>query len=192
MAPNSLSPAFVEIAYHSDFGAHVQTIPTLDWDPTGATYGFFDTHTGSTVDAETMIDALIALEKKFFPTTVVFDSWTIFTKDTPTSPSNPRVQKNITVAGTVGTPGWFKAAQATWTFKTDLFGEFKIVNLDVATLDAWDKITSATASADQIAFIAALRDNGNGWAGRDGGRPEFFQQIAFTLNEKLRREYRMN
>lgn len=192
MAPNSLAPAFVEIAYHSAFGSHVQTIPTLAWDPVGATYGFFDTHNGNTVDAETMIDAIVTLEAEFFPTTVIFDSWTVFTKADALAPSNPRVQKNVNVAGTVAAPGWFKAAQATWTMKTDLFGEFKIVNLDVATLNAWDKITSATASADQIALIAALRDADMGWAGRDGGRPEFFQQIAFTLNEKLRREYRMN
>jgi len=191
MAPNEEYNSRVEIAYASDAGAHFANIPALDWNPS-ATFGDFDTHAGGSIDAETMIDALVALAAEFFPTTVEFTSWTVFTRAGFPNPWQPRVQKNISVAGTVATPGWWKAAQATWTLKTEEFNEFKIVHLDVATLNSWDKITSATVSADQIAFLAALRDEDNAWCGRDKAKPEFFQQIAFTLNEKLRREYRMN
>lgn len=163
----------------------------MDWNE-NATFGDFETHNAGSIDAETMIDALVTLEAEFFPTSVNFYSWTIFTRTAYPAPWNPRVQKNISIPGTVATPGWFKAAQASWSLKTEEFNELKIVHLDVATLNAWDKITSATASGDQVAFLDALRDPDNAWCGRDKGKPEFFQQISFTLNEKLRREYRMN
>jgi len=139
-----------------------------------------------------MIDDLITLMAEFYPTTVVFDSWTIYTRTGYPNPWQPRVQKNVAVAGTVAVPGLNQAMQATWTMKTAEFNILKIVMLDVATLNSVTKITSATASADQIAFLDALKDDAQAWCGRDKGQPSFFLQIAFTLNEKLRREYKMN
>lgn len=189
---NSLFPACVHIAYHSAYAPHIQVIPTLEWLESPGDFGSFETWAAGTVDAETMIEQLITAQAEFFPATVVFDSFSVFTYETPTSEPQLRVSKNLAIAGTAVAAGWSKAAQATWSFKTTLGGELKIVHLDVNTLNAWDKITSATASGDQTTFINALVDDANGWAGRDGGQPIFFQQIAFTLNEKLRRNYYMN
>lgn len=192
MAPNSRYPAFVVVQYHSPFGIHNKSLCTLEWNPGGGASGQFNTHNSGVVDAEDMIVDLLTLEAEFMPTTVNYDGYTIFTMDTPTSDPVPRYAADISIPGTVAVPGWYKAAQATWTFRTSLFGIAKVVQLDVATLNSFEKILSGTVSADQIAFIAQYTNPDEGWAGRDGGRPATFVQLAFDLNDKLRAEYGLN
>ena len=61
-APNSLSPASVEIDYHSAYAPHTMTIPTLEWFPTSITgnLGSFSNWAAGTRDAEDMVLDLIA------------------------------------------------------------------------------------------------------------------------------------
>lgn len=191
MAPNSTFPGFVEFDYHSEFGAHKMRVCTGQWSP-GAGFGTFLAWDATNVDAETMCDDYIADVKKFFRATTVFDGWTIFTQASPTARALPMTGKRVTVAGTsVLANQYNKATQATWTFFTTLFGIFKIVMLDVETV-GFEKITSTSASADELAFIGALQDSAKSWSGRDNAKPQSFKQIAFTLNESLRRKYGEN
>lgn len=195
MAPtkvNRLFPSYAVVNYNSAYGFHRQSIPCTKWTNGGGAFGQFLAWDATQADAETMLDAFVTAEAEFFPTTVHFTSWEIFDLDTDTTPPLLVRAKNIAIDGTVATPGWSKAAQAVWSFKTDLGGDVFYDMLDVATLNVFDKITSATASADENAFIALVTDSANGFAGRDNGKPNFFLQIAFGLNSKLRREYRMN
>lgn len=189
---NRLFPSYFVVNYSSAYGVHRQVVPTSQWSDSGGDFGSFVAWAGGGVDAESMIDAFVAAQAAFFLGTVNFFSWEIFDLATPTTAPLLVMAKNIDVDGTSGLAGWTKAAQATWSLKSDLGGDIRYVMLDVATGNAWDKITSASVSADQTAFLDLVTDDANGFAGRDGGRPNFFLQIAFTLNEKLRREYRMN
>jgi hypothetical protein len=166
-------------------------VPTTQWS-TGAGYGTFLAWDTTNKDAEDMCDEWIAAIKPFWHPATIFDGWTIWTMATPTSPPHPMAGKRVTVAGTSALAGAYaKATQATWTFYTTLFGIFKVVMLDVDTA-GFEKITSTTASADELAFIGEVEDATKGWSGRDGAKPLTFKQIAFTLNEKLRREYHEN
>lgn len=189
---NRLFPAFAVINYASAYGPHRQTVPMTAWNAAGADYGSFLAWDASSVDAETMIDAFVTAEAEFFPTTVNFSSWEIYDLASPTSPPFIRRAKNIDVDGVVATPGWTKAVQITWSLKTDLGGDIKYVMLDAATGGSFDKITSASVTAEQTAFLDLVQDDANGFAGRDGGQPYFFQQITYTLSDELRKIYRMS
>lgn len=191
---NSLSPAFVKIDYHSAFGSHTMTIPTKDWNasPSVGGAGAFDDYVGGTVDADAMINALVDLFLPFFKADTTFDVYTIYTQASPTDPAFPVASKAIGSVGTNATTTWSKAVQTTFSIRTDSFGQMKIVFLDAPSGGVFDKVSTFGASPEAVAVMAELADIANGWAGRDGGKPGVLTQIAYTLNEKLRREYNMN
>jgi hypothetical protein len=191
MAEGSLVPAFVEINYHSAYAPHKMTIPTLNWNP-GGTAGDFETWAAGTIPADDMVEELIDLMKVFFPATVTFDSYIIYTKAAVEDPSIPRYAKSIAVVGTNATPGNSKAVQATWTVKCTDGSVAKIVMLDVGNNNSFVKVTQATVGADGLAFLAAWFASTNGWSGRKNFQPYFYLQTAYTLNEALRRQYHEN
>lgn len=194
MAPNSLYPSFVKIDYHSAYGSHVMTIPTLQWQATpnvnGA--GAFTDWAASTRDADDMINQLVDLMAVFFKDDTTFDLYTIYNMTAPDADPNPVASKALGTAGSNSTTTWSKAVQTTFTFRTALFGIMKLVFLDAPSGGLFDRILSFDASPEAVAIRAALNSSSNGWAGRDGGRIDTLVQIAYTLNEKLRREYNMN
>lgn len=191
---NSLSPAFVRLFYHSEFASHTMTLPTTAWNDVISVggHGQFDAWSGGGRDADDMIKDLVDKLKAFFDASVIFDNYIIYTKADAEAPELPVTGNSLAVVGTNPAPGWFKAVQATWSFRTTAFGDSKLTLLDAASGDDFDKITNITG----ITAAEALRDewqfDGNGWSGRDNNRPTTFVQIAYTLNEKLRREYNMN
>jgi len=187
---NSLVPAFVKINSVSAFAPHVQILPTNQWND-GAGDGDFEAHSGSPIAAATMIAALIDAMKEFFPASYQFNSYEIWTQATPDDLPVLRRATNISEVGVLSPVGLqIKATQATWSFKTTEGGVSKVVMLDVG-VSSFDRISSADVSAEETAFIDEWTGVGNAWAGRDNGRPFFFQQISYTLNEKLRREYHL-
>jgi len=194
MAPtkvNRLFPSYFVVNYRSAYGFHRQTVPCARWTSGGGDFGQFLAWDASHVDAETMVDAFVTAEAEFFPATVNFDSWEIYDLATDTTPPLLVRAKNIDIPGTLVGALWSKATQAVWSFKTDLGGDVFYDMMDVG-VSSFEKQTSATSSADQIAFIDIVTAETNGFAGRDNGRPNFFLQISYGLNSKLRREYRMN
>lgn len=191
MTVNSLSPAFVQIQYHSAYAPHVMTLPTTNW-TADADYGLFETWAGGTKAADDMIEELILLMVPFFPSTVEFDYWTIFTKADGTAPNIPRVGKASGEPGTAVAPGATKATQATWSFKTEGTGLSKIVMLDVNTNNSFEKVTPGELAGAALALADKWTADTEGWSGRDNTQPSFFLQIAYTINEKLRREYHMD
>lgn len=190
MAPNSLFPAFVVIDYHSAYAPHKMTIPTKDWNP-GAGFGDFETWAGASIAADTMVEALVDVMKEFFPSTSSFDGWTVYTKTDPDAIAIPRAAKVLGVAGTAATTPPIKATQATWTAKTTAGGIAKFSMMDIAAPATFERVTSGGLTADAIAFIDEWFASTNGWSGRDNTQPYFFLQLAYTMNEKLRREYHM-
>lgn len=191
MTVNFRGPYWVEILSHSIYAPHSQNICIKNWTPGGG-YGDIENWDATTQPADTMIDALITLEKAFYPASYTFDGWLVWKQLLPTDVPLIVADKNIAVVGTNATPGNTKAVQATWTFRTTIGGIFKIVQLDMGNNNSFEKVKFAGLGADGLAFVQELEVVTNGWSGRDNARPNFFNQVAYTLNEKLRRSYREN
>lgn len=183
--PESPAPAFVRINYHSVYGPHTMQVPTLAF-----AAGDFETWAGGSVSAATMIGDMVDFLLPFYPDTTVFDNYIVFSQPTPADDPLP-VDGGVfvSVEGTAATPGWTKATQLTMSIRSTLFGISKIVFLDAASGNNWDPIRSPDAS--MTALLAELSDLSNGWAARDNGRPNTFVGLTKTLNEKLRKAYRM-
>jgi len=194
MTQHSLAPAFVRIFYHSDFGSHVMTIPTTEWlEPsTGHDQGEFINWDATQSDADGMIRALCDALAPFFTDDNEFDSYIIYTQADADSPQRPRAQNTIAIPGTSISTQDRQAVQETWTFRTTEFGIFKLVLLDASASVEFAPIRNPTGLTAVEDLVELITDEANGWSGRDNARPANFVQIAYTLNEKLRREYGLN
>lgn len=192
--PSSLSPAFVRINYHSAYGLHTQTIPTLDWAPTFAIGGKGNFGTWDTIgyDADAMIQELITAEADIMPAGVEFDNYIIYTQATPTADPQPRASGTLAIPGAVASPGWNKAVQVTISMRTSNFGIFKLVLLDAATGDDFAKETVTVPMSALQAIFDILIDTARGWSGQDNGRPETFISQTKDLNDRLRKTYRLS
>lgn len=192
MAEGALSPAFFRLFYHTLYAPHVATIPTLLYAPpsTGVPEGTFETWDGVGVAGDVMIQAYVDALRPFVPVTTIFDEAVIFQQDTETALPQPVHQIALGDAGTgvAGTP----AAQVTNTFRTSTFTIFKVVLLDINPTVLWAPIRDISTSPNTEALLAVISDEANGFSGRTFGRPKTFIQASFTLNEKLRRQYRYN
>ena len=193
MAPNSLSPASVVIDYHSAFGAHRQTIPTLEWFPTNITgaLGSYAPWTGSPIDAEVMVNALVNAIKPFHLPTTQFDQATVYTQATATSPNIPQRSVALTQVGTSAAGGPHKATSATFNFKTLANGNFKLVLLDAPVGLEFDPVFPADFVATVIALEAEVQNTGNAWSGRDDNRPSTLRKVTYDLNDRLQKLYHM-
>lgn len=192
MAPNSLSPASVVLAYHSAYGAHKATIPTKEWFPTSITgnLGSYTSWLGGPVDAEVMVKALCDVLKAFMPATSTFDSATIYTMATATSPNIPRNSIPLSIVGTSASANPSAAFSATFHFVTTTFGKAKLVVLDSPFGSNWlAPLLPAGFTAPVIALDAEFSDGNNAWSGRDDSPPASIVKVTYDVNDKLQREY---
>jgi hypothetical protein len=191
---NFRGPFFVKISSHSEFGPHVQQIPTTDY--TGPSLVFpFGVFTGwdlTLADADVMIVALVDKMAKFFPAAYTFDNWQVFSQPTPADPAIPLAGNTFTAkVGTSVASGWDKATQATITWRSTTFGKSKLVFLDYSSGGDFSKIATLPGSGDLFDLDAEFTNVSNGWKAQDNGRPQTFISMTATLNEKLRRAYRL-
>jgi hypothetical protein len=191
--PFSPFPSAVKINYHSVYAPHSQLVPTLQWSafPDVGGAGSFATHNGSTIDADDMINALATILSGILPDTSTFDSYVIYNHNVGTDALEPIRSKPMVIVGQDATPGWFKAAQVTMSWRTAGFNPFKIVVLDNATNNAFDKTSALPGSGVLHDVDALVTDPDNGWAGRDNEIPLSFVSQTLTLNEALRKRYRL-
>lgn len=191
--PFSPFPSAVKINYHSAFAPHSELIPTLQWEafPDVNGSGSFTTHAAGTVDADDMINALASALAGILPDSCTFDGYTIYNHNVGTDALEPIRSKAMVIAGLDSTPGWFKAAQTTMSFRTTGFNAFKIVILDSATNNVFDKTLALPGSGVLFDVFNLVSDSSNGWAGRDNNQPDTFVSQTVTLNEALRKRYRM-
>lgn len=183
--PASPAPAFVRINYHSPYGPHTMQVPTLAWSA-----GLFSTWASGTIDDDIMIGALVTTLLPFYPDDVTFDNWIVFSQPTPDDDPLPVDSGTFTGQdGTAVSPGWSKAVQLTMSVRSTNFGISKFVFLDAASGNNFDPIR--TADSAMIALMTVITDTTNGWSAQDNGRPDTFIGLTKTLNEKLRRAYRM-
>lgn len=191
MAVGSLYPSFVQINYHSPYAPHVMTIPTNQWE-TGPDGGTFQAWDASLINAPDMVHAMVLKIVPFYAPAVIFDSFTIFTKAAVDAPAIPRYSEVLNEPGTNPTPGNYKAVQSTWTAKCDNGSLAKFSFMDVGNNNSFERVTFATVGADGTAFLNEWFAATNAWRSRLDGRPYFFLQASYTLNEELRRQYHEN
>jgi hypothetical protein len=190
---NGLNPAFVRLFYHTAFGIHTQTIPTLAWSGTYGTNGAggYLNHLDNEIDAQDMILALVEELNDFMPSTAVYDNAIIYTQATPTSEALPVRNVTLGEAGT-GVGADVPASQTTMTLRTEDFGIFKLIWFDATPTTDFLPQRSLPVSGQPLDLFNVVTDPDWAWAGRDGGRPSQFIQVSYTLNEALRRQYRLN
>lgn len=189
MTVHFLDPAFVQIFYHSDFGVHIMTLPTKAYDSVDDT---FATWGGTPKDSDDMILELIDKFSFLFPSTVSFDSYRIFSVGAP--PDIPFLERAATITGKVGTassPSWSKAVQGTLSALDSAGQKLRLTFLDSDSAGSFDAIFTLPGSGALFDLFAEWKDASNGWSSRNGQPPSTFLEYSKTLNEKLRREYRM-
>jgi len=194
MTEFGLEPAFVKIDYATVFGAHTHLICTKEWLPTSitGTMGSYVNWNSVPVDAEAMIDALVAEMAPFHKDDTTITQATIFTKADEDSPSLPRAAKALTVAGTSALTTHAKAIQKTMNFRTTGIQAAKLVFLDVphGSTD-FLKEYPATWGADDITMFDVFSDGDWAWSGRDNTQIASEVSITWNLNQQLRKQYKM-
>jgi len=189
--PFSLDPGFIILDYHSAYAPHVQLLPIkgIQIDTADPHASEIDTWDGGAISWVTMTDAMVALFADRYPATVHYDRATLWSK--PTEEDLPLFidAYNMDVVGTVGTPGYTKAVQETIMARDTGGNIVKLVFLDMASTNNFDKqLTLAAAGITDL--FAEWTAETNGWASRAGLRPSVFSQATRNINEKLRREYK--
>lgn len=193
---NSLSPAFVRINYVTVYGPHVMTIPSVAINPDVAQapsgYEFVLRGLALPVEVDEAVNDFVAILLNFYPPSATFVDYTLFSQPTPEDLPVP------VWSGTLGLSGngfvtsiWDKATESTWSFRADDFTLMKLCLLDsrIGSFDKQVVIAGGSAEADLRDYVTA---DVTWLASRGGGRPANFLQISKTLNEKLRRSYKMN
>ncbi len=191
MPTDKLFPAFVKIDYHSAFGAHVMTLCTRELATTGiGDPGSYEAWDFSTIAADVMIENFIDLFAAAIPAAMTVDAYTIYKVPTIGAPPQPvYTSPYVTVGSAAGLTGQAKAVQVTIGFKTELFGDARIVVLDRPVNGSFGSFTDPGAEFAALGaeFMAAT----NAWAGRDNARPAALTNASITLNKRLRRKYDM-
>jgi len=190
--PSSLFPAFIKLEYHSAYAPHIALWPTrgIDIDegnPIASTIA--DWGAGQVLWTD-MVDDLVAALADLAPTTVNFDRATLFNVTGIADDPQPISTYVVDVPGTEAAPGYTQAVQLTMIWRTTDFNISKLVLLDGASFDAFDKVISLTGQPALTAINDVWTSVANGFAGRDNARPDTFVAATKTLNEKLRRSYR--
>lgn len=195
MTPGSLFPCSVTINYTNAYARHKMTIPLTEWSPVsgGHVAGTNLAWDETQVDTDTMIQGLVDLLKVFQPTDCTFTDYTISTYASFTDTGVPRVSKTLTTA--VGTGGAvIPASQATYNFKTTGYKPFKIVLLDTRVSSDFGPLSALASPAndDEIALRDFIIDDSNAFMGRQNEQPTILTRVTYTLNEKLRKSYRLD
>jgi len=191
MPTNKLFPAYVQIDYHSAFGTHVMTLPTRALNTTGiGDPGSYEAWDFSTIAADVMVEALIDLLGAAVPAAMTFDAYTLYKVPGIEESPQPVFTKPYLVIGTaVGLTGHAKANQITVGFKTEAFGDSRIVILDRPANGNYGSFTDPGAELQDVIDEFILPSNA--WAGRDDARPAAFTNVSISLNKRLRRKYGM-
>jgi len=191
MTENSLYPCFAKVHYRTFKAVHDQTIPLLNWfsTPNVNGSGSISQWDAGTVDVDDVIRGLVNLEKAVMPTTTNFTDYIIYTMADKDAVPQPVAQGLLNIDGTLADDP-VAAAQATYTWRTSLFGISKLVLLDIAPPADYQDVLPADYSAGNIALNNWWVSADHGIAGRDGGQPNIPMKISYTLNNRLQKSYK--
>jgi len=192
MTPGSLQPWFTKIEYHSEFAPHIMLLPMNDVDldegtPEDSTVVAWD---ASTPAWSAMVIALCNAMATHFPVTHSFDVASLYEQPSPTGVPIFHASIELAIDGTDASAGYIEATQQTINAR-DVNGNLaKLVLLDFASNNIFGKFRTV-AGADIADIWTEWTALENGWASRKNGRPNTLISTTRTLNEKLRRSYRV-
>lgn len=185
---NFLGPYWVQLNY-TVYSPHSMTIPTKNWNPSGSV-GTFDIWSGGTINALTMVQALVTKLLPFFNTDASFNNYLVYKQLTPEDTPTPVASEQF--SGQIGTGDntWSKATEIIYIARTTNFGICKLDLLDCNTGDQWLPVVNP--GVPQQALINEWFSDDKGWSGRDNYQPNTFLKYTTNLNQKLRKAYRMD
>lgn len=143
-------------------------------------------------DAATAVHDFIDLLVPLASPGTTFNDFTIFAQDGVGGIAVPIKTVSVGATGTNASSAHKKAWQQTFSFRATDFTTYKLVLLDFPVDLGEDRRVNLSGSAIHMAVLNYIRAGITWFASRGGGRPDVFLQYAATLNEKLRRSYRMN
>lgn len=191
---NSLAPSYVRINYTSAYGPHSMTIPAV---PLEATAGpdpeyLFDLRGAAiSVPVHQAIVDFVNVIKSEHVTTTTFVDYVLFHQPDELLPANPVASAALGIQGLDLVGGVDKATQRTFTWRATDFTLFKLAMLDVRMIGQFERQTNFIGEPGKQAISNYVTNPVTWVASRGGGRPNTFLQFSETLNEKLRRSYRM-
>lgn len=190
---NDIGPAFIKINYQSEYAPHSMTVPCVPLiiaaeglEPT------FDLR-GAEIDVlvDPAVKAFVNLLKAVWSPLTTFINYTAYQKVGVGDSPQPVWSGDLNIVGTSGLGLVHKAVQGTMSFRATDFTLSKLVFLDYQPGLGYEKQSSVSGS-DALNAIRAYAVAPETWlASRGGGRPNTFLSLTTTLNEKLRRSYRM-
>lgn len=212
MARNSMLPTFLAVNYTSAWGSHRHQIPVarvnLSADPVLFPFGQFMSEEGPPLGAGagevgSLIAGYVDVLCRWMTVDSTFTDWELWQVPDPVAWLDgtnrnqvPDVVKASALAGKVGLGNVsvpYKATQLTVTYRTTGRGVLRIQLMDARITD-WNRNAakdSAGNFASQALTTWVLGAN-NILRGRNNGKPSAFMQQSATLNEALRRAYRMD
>lgn len=190
--PNAIAPGYIQIEYTSAYAPHIMTLPVNNITPNFASplNSQIEAWDTSLVDWTDMVDALVAEFLPRFPSTVTFDIATLWNQPTPEDLPMFISSYSVSAVGTQVTPGWAKATQETISARDTAGYVAKLTLLDFGSTNTFDRqVTLAAAGINDLWDVWS--NEVWGWSSRAGNRIATFIQTSRTLNESLRRAYRM-
>jgi hypothetical protein len=192
MPTNDLHPSYIIVNYHSTFALHKATLPTTKWNAGIGTngQGGYNAWDASPRDAVDMMGDWVDAAVLLVSAEIVFDNFIIYDSVSDADPLFPVGGAAFTAkVGTVGTPGWFQAVQAVFTFFDSGFNTSKLNLLDYASKNNFARRSAASASADETAFAAVWMDPVNAFASRTNLQPVALRSISLGINDELKKQY---
>lgn len=187
----SLWPGYIRINYQTVKALHSMTLPTRAPEGTGSGLDYMGWNGLLLISFEDMVQNLVAGLVPSFPTDTTFLDATAYKVIDETSEAAVPIAFHVITDG-AGTSlaGGVDAAQATWSFMTELGHKSRIVGLDIGPSTEFRPRQPGGFVAADTALEAAWTDVESAWAGRDGSRPTSLRRVIFTLNDALRRAYK--
>jgi len=193
--PHAPGPTVVDVQYHNLQGIHVQRLHVRGWVEVSVGFDMGQVSRWSDdalIDLKDMVVDLVTLEADLYDDDTSFDVATVLTQATPTSVLVPQVSVALGIPGTVASGfTWSKAAQITNVWRTTGNGIAKIVMLDAQSSNDWDAVRTLPGSGTLHDINGLFTNSTLAWQGQDDTKPATFIGQFKTLNEALRKHYRM-
>lgn len=195
MTEYSLFPCSITFNYRSTYAPHKMTIPLNAWSPasSGHLAGTNLAWDGTQKDTADLVGEFVTLLKPFFHTSTIFSDYVVYTYADEDAPARPVISDAITGGAGTGA-ATIPATQASYMMKTTAYGTFKIVMLDTKVSAAFGPLNSLVVGVNdaEIALVDYIKAVANPFRGRDNAEVHNFVKVTYTLNEKLRKSYRLD
>lgn len=189
MTPNFLGPYWGQINY-TGYTPHTMTLPIKGWNP-GPLQGDCDIWSGGTISALSMFTDFATVLLPLFNADTSFNNFIIFKQLLPADDPQPVASANFSgLIGTNTSATWAFAVERIFLARSTAFGLCKLDLLDAVSNNSFTPIISP--GTDDQALLTEWMSPSKGWSARDNFKPDTFLKITCNLNQKLRKELRLD